>query len=748
MTLIPPAQLRLVTPTRHEHGGDPNRWLACEAQAWCHLDRKNFPKALEAAERAVELSGRNPDASCCLAVVRADSGDEKGARRILRELTDLSRQRYVSPYFLALIYQALGEESHCLDSLEKAVREGDFWVMWSGVQRRFVPLRQKRRFIHLQQGLAEAIHEVPIVRQRQPAVLWAMVIACVLCLAIIGAVWKFVRPARVPFLQPNISKLTTDGIAAHVAISPDGKFVAYSIKVDNGQELWIRHLGISGAVRLVGPVRAELHRIAFGSDSSYVTYTATPWTQPNDAILYREPVVGGQPVVLMKNVPGPVSLSPGGSHMALIRSNVLKHRDELALVNVDGSGERILASRNYPERFSWPSTPAWSANGEYIVCGAEGSDAQGFHVSLAIVRVRDGQVRILQRPRWQFLEQAAWLDNGTRLLAVGQEADSSFEQIWYVPTGSGDPKRLVNDLSDYTGLTVTSDSRQMASVQIQTIANIFLLKPGDREHPVQITPGSGRYFDLSWTPDHKLLYSSDATGTADIWIMNANGTGKTQLTAGKYRSYSPVASPSGNLIVYHSNRNQNWNLWRMNSDGSDVRQLTFGSSDSNWPQFTPDGQAVVYHHTGVDGMWSIWKVPVEGGTPVQLTNTLTMYPAVFWKDGRIACWYSADVAKPKWKIAVLPASGGNPTKTFDVPSTVSPNSPVRWSHDGQAITFIDSRNGAGNLWLQPLDGSTARGLTSFTEGQIYSFSWSSDGTLAYSRGLSSSNAVLLRDSQQ
>jgi serine/threonine protein kinase/Tol biopolymer transport system component/Flp pilus assembly protein TadD len=734
---------------RDEHGGDPNHWLACEAQAWCYLDEKNIPKALEAAQRAVDLSERDPGALCCLAITLIESHNSEAARRILVELTGLARRRYVSAYFLALICQALGEENHCLNYLEKAADEGDLWVLWTGVQRRFTPLRNNRRFKRLLARLADEKHEESIEERKPwPGILSSAIVAGILCVAVALAFWKFGQPSRVPFLQPDISRLTTDGTAVHAAISSDGKYVAYSVRVDEGQELWLQRRGVSGAVRLFGPARAELHRIAFYPDNSYVTYVATPWTEPADAVFYRAPVVGGSPAVLMKNVPGPVSLSPDGSHIALIRPNAAAHRDELALVNLDGGEERVLASRTYPDRFSWPSTPAWSPDGAMIVCGAEGSDAEGFRIGLIVVRVKDGKVRILQRPRWQFLEQAAWHGRTGGLLAVGQQANSSFQQIWYVPLGSGEPKPVINDLNDYTGLTVTGDAREMVSVRIQAMANVYVMKAGDRDRTVQITPGSGRYFDLSWTPDGRILYSSDATGTADIGMMNADGSGKTQLTAGTYRSYSPVASPSGNVIVFHSNRNQNWNLWRMNSDGRDVRQLTFGSADSNWPQFTPDGKWVVYHHTGNDGLRTLWKVPVEGGTPVQLTRQLTMYPSVSPKDGRIACWFSVDVAKPHWKLAIVPAEGGDPVQTFSVPTTVGPDTALRWTPDGKAITFIDSRNGSSNLWLQPVDGSPAHALTSLKGGQIYSFSWSSDGTLAYSRGLSTSDAVLLRDVQR
>ena len=122
-------------------------------------------------------------------------------------------------------------------------------------------------------------------------------------------------------------------------------------------------------------------------------------------------------------------------------------------------------------------------------------------------------------------------------------------------------------------------------------------------------------------------------------------------------------------------------------------------------------------------------------------------PAVSPELARIACWFSEDAAKPHWKLAVLAADSGQRLKLFDLPPTVFPDTTLRWTPDGKAIAFINNKDGASNIWIQPLEGGPSRAVTSFTWGQIYSFDWSKDGRLAYSRGLSTSDVVILRDIQ-
>ena len=66
----------------------------------------------------------------------------------------------------------------------------------------------------------------------------------------------------------------------------------------------------------------------------------------------------------------------------------------------------------------------------------------------------------------------------------------------------------------------------------------------------------------------------------------------------------------------------------MNIDGGDPVQLTSGPDSDAEPAFSPDGKFVYYHSTNGEQLATIWRVPVEGGTPEQVTKFRSRKPQV------------------------------------------------------------------------------------------------------------------------
>src|SRR5678815_3534935 len=124
----------------------------------------------------------------------------------------------------------------------------------------------------------------------------------------------------------------------------------------------------------------------------------------------------------------------------------------------------------------------------------------------------------------------------------------------------------------------------------------------------------------------------------NISLVDRDGSNETQLTFNAGDNYTPATSPDGRFIVFSSNRTGSLNIWRMNAaDGSDQTQLTFGDGDS-YPSCSADSQWVFYDNQSSSRI-TVWKVPIDGGAPQQLTNEYARMPVVSPDNQYMACRY-------------------------------------------------------------------------------------------------------------
>jgi Tol biopolymer transport system component len=167
---------------------------------------------------------------------------------------------------------------------------------------------------------------------------------------------------------------------------------------------------------------------------------------------------------------------------------------------------------------------------------------------------------------------------------------------------------------------------------------------------------------------------------------------------------------------------------------------------------SPDGRWVICH----PWVGGIFKVPIEGGNPVELiAKGFTRNPQVS-PDGKLLAYFFEDEQTKRPKIAVVEFDGGAPVKTFELPVSAGTSffdsghyHGFQWSPDGKALVYINTLKGISNLWRQPLDGGPARQITNFKSDLIYSFTYSHDGrTLAFARGSHTRDAVLISEAKQ
>ncbi|MGB7922289.1 MAG: protein kinase [Pyrinomonadaceae bacterium] len=550
------------------------------------------------------------------------------------------------------------------------------------------------------------------------------------------AFWKEMHV--VPFQNMRISRLTNTGHANVAAISPDGKYVVHVVSGGGQQSLWVRQVATSSNVQIVPPAEVQYWGLTFSNDANFIYYVIFDKSPP--ASLYQVPTLGGAAKKLIEGVDDSITLSPDGKQLAFIRDYPSQRERALIVANADGSGERRLTTRKLPD---YCFDPAWSPDGKLIAFSNKTYTASGSSMGLVGVRVDDGTEIKLTTQRWMNIGRAAWLKDGSGLVMTASDPMSRLSQVWHLAYPGGEARRITNDVNDYRDVTMTADSSALVTVQREQLSNVWTLPAnGEASRASQIT--SGKYngpWGLSWTPDGRIVYTSNASGNPDLWVMDADGTNQKQLTADSSSNTFPAVSPDGRYVVFISERTGIPALWRMNIDGSNLKQL--GDTKSYAPQISPDSRWIVYG--GFDsGKWVLWKISIDGGQPVRLLDQDAEAPAISPDGKMLAYSYLDEQANWQHRIAVIPFEGGPPIKTFDIAQTAGWT--VRWTPNGRAITYIDTRGGVSNIWSQPLDGGKPTQVTDFKADQIFCFDWSSDGKqLTTSRGLVTTDVVLISD---
>jgi Tol biopolymer transport system component len=410
----------------------------------------------------------------------------------------------------------------------------------------------------------------------------------------------------------------------------------------------------------------------------------------------------------------------------------------------DGASEKELAIRKHPHTFRM-NGPAWSPDGKIIVCGS--GNVVGSQTVVG-VRVADGREESLTSRRWETVGQVAWISDGSGFVIAAAEQEEYWTQIWHLSYPGGEAYRITDDLNSHSNVSLTADSKILATVRGNSLINIWIAPDQDASRARQITTGE-RGEDgargLVWTPDNKIVYRSVASGSPQLWIMDADGAGNRQLSVDTRHNFDPTISPDGRYLVWSGNRTDIRHIWRMELGGSGLTQLTNG--DGEWfPQYTPDGKWLVYQAMGSGSNdREVWKAPAGGGAPIQLTDKPAYAPAVSPDGKLIACNYRTD-ADAQIKLAVIPLEGRAPVKLFGMEGRFV--RPIRWTPDGHALAYVVTRGGVSNIWSQSLAGGQPKPLTDFRTHLIFNFAWSRDGQrIALSRGTDNYDVVLISESQ-
>jgi len=592
--------------------------------------------------------------------------------------------------------------------------------------------------------------------KRNRSLVWLL--GAVVVLALLGVVyWKYFniqKPAANTFKSIKLDVLTAHGVARSVAISPDGKYIAYAKNDDGKQSLWLRQTEVVGDTQIVSPGSNRYDYLRFSRDGNFIYFVGVDDSgQPSS--LYRITTLGRNQQKLITGVDSQISFSPQGNKLAFIR--VVEGDNSIIIADEQGGNERTLITRKYPKVYG--DEVSWSPDGRLIATPTltRGATYAG---GMAVVDVASGtETPIpLKEEKLLRISQLAWMNDGKGLIYRPYAADMGQRyQLRYAAFPSGDIQNVTNDLSSYEDFSLTADCQTIVAIQRQYSMGIWVTAANDFSRSLSInskTAADDGERGLSWTRDGKIVFVSSEGGAQNIWRMDEDGSNPTPLTRDyTYGKMLPSLEVGGDSITFFS-RAVNLStkellpgntFLQMDPDGQNVRRVV-ASNEMAFAAASANQDWVVYT-SRANGVFRIWKAPVKGGEAVKLTDVDSIAPTIS-HDGKVVAYFIRERGKPL-QLGIVSIAGGKPLKTFDVPVTANSEAGIAWNKNDDGILFVNTLGTTSNVWVQPINGSKPTPLTAFQEFQIASFAINPDGNrLAVARGSRNRDVVLIKNVQK
>jgi Tol biopolymer transport system component len=201
-------------------------------------------------------------------------------------------------------------------------------------------------------------------------------------------------------------------------------------------------------------------------------------------------------------------------------------------------------------------------------------------------------------------------------------------------------------------------------------------------------------------PPASVVFYSGRDGNLEIYAMNADGSGVTNLTDHPLEDVWPDLSRDGRHVAFASTRAGNREIFVLDLRSGELVNVSNSPTDDNWPRWSPNGRQIAFH-SNRDGNYEIYVVNVDGSGIHRVTNNplLDQWPEWSPTGERLAFRRDMD-------IFVIDAAGEeqNPQRLTFLPATI--DQMPAWSPNGKQIAFMSTRDGYCSVFLMDVTGDT------------------------------------------
>jgi serine/threonine protein kinase/Tol biopolymer transport system component len=571
-------------------------------------------------------------------------------------------------------------------------------------------------------------------RQRGRSRRWAPIsgIAAIVLASAAGIAWRLWVTDyfwQNPLADARPVRLTDfEGEELDAAISPDGKFTVFLSNRDGPLDVFVSQIGSGAFTNLTNgnfrpPTWAVVRQTGFSGDGEQVWFSQGLQSGGRDRSTLMGPTMGGTPRLFIDHGSNP-TWSPDGK--------------ALAYYAPDPGDPIFIADRNAGNpRQIFAAEPGvhchfliWSRDGRsiYFVKGTPTTD-------MDIWRIPAGggsAERITAHHAW--VGYPAWLDDRTLIYSATAD-DGSGRWLYAMDVEHRIPHRVSSGIAEQY-LSVAVDEVQPHHL-VATVANPTAglwtvpiandVQPESAVKPIQAA--NTRALSPRYADDY-LAFLSSKGGADGLWRLDNNGTAVELWKGGDGGVVAaPAISPDGHRICFSYRKQGRAELYVINANGTGLTTLAKSIEVQSAASWSPDGKWVAVAANQGEGT-RVFKIPLDGGPPVRLRDTLSFNP-VWSPDDRFIV-YSEQQAGGSFDVRTM-APDGAPVAVPAVASLRLPvafASPYRFMPGGKTLVTLQGTAPNQNFFLLDLATGEQRQLTSFdpkSGSVVQNFDISPDG---------------------
>ncbi len=455
--------------------------------------------------------------------------------------------------------------------------------------------------------------------------------------------------------QKRVTLSKETGTKAYPAFSPDGQRIAYSAR--NGAKVEPFHIYVraaasdvprqltSGAGNDIGPVwspdgtKIAFQRLEEGRTAYFVT--GVDGGSEQQVVAFAAAVDEAQPQPA-------VAWAPDGRSLVVMQVGE-KQAAFLATVPVFGGRPKRLTAP--PEGSEGDSTPAVAPDGSALAfvrsTSPEGAD-------IFLCSLTGGAPRRLtfdDKP----IRGIAWTRDSRELVYAANRFGGSW-WLLRIPAYGGTPREIPMAGRHAENPAVSLAGNRLAYTESPTVSSIWRARISDSQGAADeraLIRSSGRESSPVYSPDgRKIANVSDQTGADELWMSDADGGNRIELTRLKGPQIRrPKWSADGKLLLFDASGDQGTDIYETTAAaGSRPKRLVMGASGG---VFSPDLKHLYYESHG-----QIWKASANGGTPEPLVKESGSDVPVLSVDGKTLYFR---FRRAIWRV---PTAGGEPEEAF------------------------------------------------------------------------------------